>query len=79
MAEMFIVDTLYEPEDKKAFYDAICAFLDAHPIELPREEQLAIEAKRAQKMAERYPGLDIGLDTGIEETKGSGSSMEEIK
>ena len=72
MAELFIVDTLYEPEDKKAFLDAICAFLDSHPIELPREEQLAIEEKRAKKMAERYPGLDLGIDAGIEETKGSG-------
>jgi len=32
MAQMFMEDTLYEPEDKKQFLDAICAFLDAHPI-----------------------------------------------
>ena len=32
MATMFIDDTLWNPEDKKQFLDAIVAFIDAHPV-----------------------------------------------
>ena len=32
MATMFIEDTLWQPEDKKQFLDAISSFIDAHPV-----------------------------------------------
>jgi len=65
MAQMFLDDTLYEPEDTKQFLDAICGFLDAHPIELPKEEQEALEAKKAKQMAEKYPGMELLIDAGM--------------
>ena len=71
MAEIFIADNLYEPEDQKAFLEAICAFLDAHPIQLTTEEQFAVEEKKIKRKAKIHPGTDLRIYAkGVEESKG---------
>lgn len=66
MATMFIEDALYEPEDKKAFLDAISAFLDAHPIELPAAELHELERLKEMDIAMKFPGI---VDLGENEVK----------